>query len=298
LRLDQEKQTAVLLKTAINEADSGGNINANELMRQQFFGRPLLEGEVADAEQNSAVQVNYANGQKSFTQRYFALSNYDSLLTHVGMDLGASTHDGIMASVIRLGSSILRPMSSISALIGSLTTPTVYAAADSIEHDYGNVQFGWPASEKAVLTGRNSDSYKMLENQAILDQSGNEDAIATKYAICFGYKYNAGGTSMDPTDQNSDLQVDPLGSIGNLLANREIVRDNNTGDVINGGGTCDPNNLSYNNTSDPLAADAQSPEPDGVSSPQANDMVFRWRLAMEYLTTVDQLTNAQNVTAD
>jgi hypothetical protein len=277
-----------------NQADEGGELEANDVMRMAMFGRPMLESEVAASQEASLTQVDYVNSQKNFTDRYFALSNYDSLLTHLGMDLGASDRATDIASLVRLGGSILRPVNSLASLIGSISGAAYAAPAPSIL-DYGDVQFGWPASEEDVI--KSSNSYYMLENQQILDQSGNEDAIAQQFAPCFGYKYNSGGDgNLNPDDPNGDLQLDPTATVGYLLSNDDIWRDNTTGDVINspdGSGLCDPDRLSYANTQDAIAADKQSPEADGGSSPQANDMIFRWRLAMEYLTTVDQLSKEQ-----
>jgi hypothetical protein len=48
--------------------------------------------------------------------------------------------------------------------------------------------------------------------------------------------------------------------------------------------------LSYNST-DPLAADTDA------SSPEKNDMILRWRLAMRYDTTGDQLTSLQAISS-
>ncbi len=283
----------------LDEADEGGLLEANQVMRMAMFGRPLLASEVAAEQQASIAQVDYENSQKSFTDRYFALSNYDSLLTHLGMDLGASDRASDVASIVRLGGSILRPVDALASLIGSING-AAYAAPAPSQLDYGDVQFGWPASEETVINS--SKSYDMLENQRILDQSGNEDAIAQQFAPCFGYQYNAGGDgNLDPDDPNGDLQIDPNATIGYLLSTQDIWRDNTTGDVINspdGSGLCDPDRLSYDNTEDSIAFDAQSAEPDGGPSPQAHDMVFRWRLAMEYLTTIDQLTKEQDISPD
>jgi hypothetical protein len=280
-----------------DQADEGAQIEANEVMRRALFGRPLLAAEVEAQQGATLTEVDYANSQKSFTDRYFALSNYDSLLTHLGMDLGANDRAENIASMIKIGGSILQPVNSLASLIGSIDG-AAYAAPTPSSLDYGDVQFGWPAKEEAVI--KSSTSYYMLENQRILDQSGNEAAIASEYAICFGYQYNGSGDgNFNPDDPNGDLQNNPQGTVGYLLSNRDIWRDNTSGEVINSpdnSGTCDPDKLSYDNVVDSLATDKQSTEPDGGTSPQAHDMVFRWRLAMEYLTTIDQLTKEQNIT--
>jgi hypothetical protein len=166
--------------------------------------------------------------------------------------------------------------------------------------DYGNVQFGWSQDEENLIAS--NQTYQPLENQKILDDSGNEAAIAQKYAACFGYIYNQNGDGkFDPTDPNGQLTLNDGpgddGSIGTMLALGYVIRDVN-GNVVNAGdptqsgnyGLCSPNNLSYN-SSDPLAADPDS------GSPKYHDMIFRFRLAMAYDTTIDQLSNTQTVTS-
>ncbi len=290
-------------RNLVDMADNGANIQASELQREMLFGRPLLSNEVAQLESNSIQDVDYANSQKSFTDRYFALSNYDSLVTHLGMDLGASEHFSIISSIVKLGSAILNPTHSIATLFGSIFNQPAFAAADSITYDYGNVQFGWSDAENQLVNG--NDTYAPLENQRILDDASQvngmsrEDAIAQKYSICFGYDYNGSSQddSLDPSDQNGRLSLGSDGTVSSLLVNADIVRDGNTGDVINGGGLCDPDMLSYD-SSDPLAADAQMPELNGKKSPLPNDMIFRWRLAEAYENTADQLISEGVITRD
>ena len=66
------------------------------------------------------------------------------------------------------------------------------------------------------------------------------------------------------------------GSLGALLASGAIVRDMN-GDIVRDQGLCSPNNLTYNNTT-------------------YGDLVFRFRLALQYNSTIDQLVSYQTVT--
>lgn len=67
------------------------------------------------------------------------------------------------------------------------------------------------------------------------------------------------------------------GKLSDLLVNGDIVRDAD-GNVIPDEGTCSPNNLGPNN-------------------PDYGDLVFRYRLAMQYSNTVGQLTDEQEVTS-
>lgn len=268
-----------------NEADSGGNIQASELERTQLFGRPLLQSEICTSNQDDQAFLSNQAGQESTFSRYLSVDNAGSLLSRVGILTDGDLSGSLANYIMHLGSEILRP----TTLISSLTTlfwGHVVAAGCGNDNstDYGNVQFGWSDDEENLIDS--SDTYRSsLENQAILDNStnGGETAIAQKYAVCFGYTYNASGDgSFDPTDPNGYLQLasgpGQPGSLGTLLSSGDIMRDSN-GNVVNDpSALCSPINLSYNN-------DTYGPQ-----------MVFRWRLAMQYDTTIDQFINEQTLT--
>lgn len=270
-----------------NEAASGGNIQANELERTQLFGRPMLEDEVCTSNQDDQDFVYNQESHESAFDRYLAPSNADSLLSQTAIAIGGNFNGSLGSSLMHLSSSLLKPFNMFSSL-GSMLFGRSYAAAncDSVSSDYGNVQFGWSDDEENMINS--SGSYQPLENQAILDTAtnGGEAAIAQTYANCFGYTYNPSGDgSFNPSDPNGNLQLaikagNP-GSIGTLLQTGDITRDSD-GNVIGnatvpGGALCSPGNLSYDNN-------AYGPQ-----------MVFRWRLAMQYDNTLEQLTNQQTV---
>ena len=250
-----------------NMAASGGNIQANELSRQQLFGRPLTTAEVAQSDQVDSQFIAYQNQSKSFTNRYLATSNADSLISHMAMSVSATFHSGFVASLIKLGGYILQPFTHFGALFGSLIG-SVHAAPDPNTQHYGNVQFGWSHAEENLIN--NDASYQPLENQAILDASVDPSGkpskiiIAQTYAQCFGYTADDGG-NLTPVSSNSGI-----GTLGDLLSTGMIKRDA-AGNVLSDDSKCSPVNL-------------------------GKPMVMRWRLAMSYGTTLDQLTAMQNVT--
>jgi hypothetical protein len=288
-----------------NAADAGGNVQGNELERTQLFGRPLTETEVCQSDQQD-VQYEYAQESKrSAYDRYLSPSYADSLLSRTavmfGDDFNTSYGSGLLNTI---GSTLLKPFTGIGWLSTLFMGKTFAAAATDCNDnatDYGNVQFGWSQDEENLL--QSNVTYRPLENQQILDQSGEEAAIASKYAVCFGYKYNPDGDgSFDPTDPNGDMVLNDGpgddGSIGTVLSQGMIIRDVN-GNVIDAGdptqgtgyGTCSPTNLGYK-SGDPLSVDSDS------ASPQYRDMIFRFRLAMSYDTTIDQLTSYESVSND
>ena len=103
-----------------------------------------------------------------------------------------------------------------------------------------------------------------------MSDSGEEPAIALKYAKCFGYSSDSAG------DLTSDITTD--GSLGNLLADDDMHRDS-SGNVEQNGGDCSPESLGANNN-------AYGPS-----------MVFRWRLAEQYDLTLDQMLDAQTISS-
>ncbi len=244
-----------------NMAASGGNIQAGELSRQQLFGRPLTSTEIAQSDQADNQYVAYQNQSKSFTDRYFATSNANSLVSHMAMGVSASVHTGFIASMIRIASSLLHPLTYLGSFVG-IVNQKVIAATDTSNLHFGNVQFGWSQAEENLIN--NDPSYQPLENQVILDDSGHEAEIAKTYAKCFGYTSDDNG-SLTPISTNSGE-----GTLGDLFAKSMMKRDEN-GNVIADDSLCSPTTLGQN-------------------------MVMRWRLAMSYITTIDQLTGLQDVT--
>jgi hypothetical protein len=262
-------------------AGAGGNLVANDHEQTMLFGRPLTCKEIG---QNDQLDKGYLAAQEqnmSFSDRYLSANNPRSLLMQTATMVYANTH-GIFSSHSTLANIFSMPLQFLGSTVASITG-TANAATPCAQQDYGNVQFGWSNDEEALINS--SDSYSPLQNQKILDQSGQEKSIAKEYSYCFGYDYNDNGDgNIDPSDPSGNLVLDITGenaqegkdgSIGGLLSNGDIVRTSD-GDVVVDKGNCSPQNLSYKN-------------------PKFGDLVFRWRLAMRYDNTLDQLTNMQTV---
>jgi hypothetical protein len=247
----------------------------------------MLDSDVNQSDQQDTAFTDAQNQSKSFTNRYFALSNANSLLTHIGTSLANIIHPSSVLSLVNIGSMIFRPLDYMGSLLG-FGSGVASAAADASTLHYGNVQFGWTQSEEKLIDS--NSSYLPIENAQILQDelqkvSGGEATIASTYANCFGYDYvSSGDGNFDPTDQGGDMQLDVSdgpGSLGNLLTDGAIERDS-SGNVVNDpSAACSPINLGPSNpTYGPM----------GIG-----DVVFRWRLDMAYDTTLNQLTNDQAV---
>lgn len=247
----------------VHAADSGGNMAAGDLSQKQFFAAPMAKAAVvADARDNQAW-TNLQRTDQSLSTRYIALDNPDSLLTKVAM-LAQSRLGSKSTTFIP---SLVKSLASLPSSLFASITGRSFAAEDvsSSKTYYGNVQFGYTSEEQALLT--NNDSYHLLDNQKILEDSGKEPKIATIYAKCFGYT----------SDDQGNLTMDGP-SLGELLASGEIRRDG-TGNVIDSDDDCSPSQLGINNTT-------------------YGDLVFRWRVANSDTNALKQLTDLQDVTAE
>lgn len=274
----------------INLADAGANIQANEIMRTQLFGRPLTPSEACKSHQEFVSYLNEKESQKSAYNRYLSLRDADSLLTHTGMMLAGNLNRTLPNSMMTLSNYLLKPTTLLGSLANMFTGKALAATNCAQETSkYGNVQFGWTDAENTKIS--TDPSYGVLDNQEILDQSGKESEIADKYDKCFGYHYDGKGddnTIYDPTDINTSLHLDTTdpsgdgqhGSLGDLLSQGHIVLDGSNGGVKDDPSSlCAPTNLGPNN-------------------PTYGDLVFRWRVAMAYYTTLDQLIGESHAKAE
>ena len=262
---------------AIDEADAGANIIDGDFQRNMNFAPPLTTAQTSQRDAADATYVASLNASKPFAERYLALDNPDSLLVRAAMAVNSWRSLRLVQVIPNLMSSVVSVPSNV------LTALHVFgiagAAPDPLTQHYGNVQFAWPEDQDKLMD--TDPSYLPLDNQEVLDQSGKEDEIAQKYAVCFGYDYNSSGTGLDPTDPNSRMQLNMHGngSMGNLLASGMIPRDDNGAVIADDGNIdhCTPRNL-------------------GCSNPQYGDLVCRWRYAMRYLSAINLVTNMQAVT--
>lgn len=244
-----------------NEADAGANLIAGQIERQCLYGRPLTKAEIAENDLIDKQSVSYQNSQQSAYQRYFALSNPDSLFSKMGITLYADVYDKqIFGTISSVMTKLFNPLKMASDIFGSLDSKSALAAAAGNDDstDYGNVQFGYSQQEENLInSGR---TYRPLENQRILDLTGKEDAITQLYGKCF-------------TDD-----------LGTILSKGWIIRDPH-GNVIANQGLCSPDNLGLNNpqfcynVTDPTTHDNY----------HGCDLVFRWRMALSYNCAIDQL---------
>ena len=247
--------------------DCGTNIYANEVEQQQFYGAPLADSQLpADDAQNQS-QLSYQASRQSAYNRYLAVGNANSLLSRVAMASSGYFNSSIFNAPLKLGDALLNPVRSASSILNPLVSHSSFAAATATSANTycGNVQFGFTPYEKQLI--QNDPSYKPLENQKTLDDSGQEDAISAMYGKCF----------------------DGSESIGTMLATGDIQRDS-SGGVLPDSGLCSPRNLGTANVDPSGPIDRSSSNGHGWG-----DLVFRWRVAQAYNNTLDQLTNEQAI---
>ncbi len=245
----------------VEQADSGGNIAANDINRQQLYGRPMTQTEVVASNTEDLSFIQHQNSQKSAFERYFATDNAYSLLSRVASGVAAEFSGSIPQSMVNLATSLMKPATMFSSLATSFSGKANAAAL--VDQHYGNVQFGWSGNEEALIDS--SDSYLPLQNAQTLDDELAAKNISSKdiegyYGTCF------------------------TGTIGDLLSSGDITRDD-SGNVDASKGLCAPNNLG------PTNSDSSAP----CGSGGCGDIVFRWRLSKQYDSTLNQLTDEQQV---
>jgi hypothetical protein len=262
-------------------SDDGTNIYANEINQKEFYGAPMTDANLGpDNSSNQEILAHQESKQSAF-ERYAAINNPNSLISHLGILADGDLNDSFFKAITHLGADFLNPLRSFSSILTPFIPKSLASTpVTSVNTYYGNVQFGWTVAEKQLLDScpqgtHDPDlcSYQPLENEKILDDSGNEAAIASKYSDCF------------------------TKSIGDLESSGELQRSQD-GDIIAdasnapnpGADLCAPDNLSFN-SSDSLAFD------NDPTSPHGQDMIFRYRVDMSYNNTMDQLTSEQTVTA-
>jgi hypothetical protein len=257
-----------------NGVDDGTNLYANQIEQKQFYGAPMTDADLGPDNTANQAQLAENESRESTYDRFASINNPNSLVSNLAVKVDGYANGSMVSSFEHLLGGILSPLRSLGDLFSSISSKEATAATPITSDNtyYGNVQFGFTQKEKALLDScpqgsHDPDlcSYQPLENQKILDESGNESSIASEYGLCF-------------TD-----------SIGTLLQNGDIQRSQD-GDVIANQGLCSPDNLGPDSP-DPLAVDADS------TSPNQNDMIFRWRVAQGYNNTLNQLTDEQTVTA-
>lgn len=292
-----------------NAADAGNNLDANELDRLEFFGRPLTNAE-ANQTQSEATSTQIAiNKNKSFVNRYFALSNADSLVSRVGMNVLADLNMQMFTTFMDNLGAFFEPYKWAAKMLA--VTKVAAAQNPNVDNqDYYIVQWGWPTDDQNALA--NKSSYQFLENRLILNKTQycvkrlNSTGqcvqyIAAKtlfdqlYGACYGM--NQQGTTDATTLQET--------SLGNLLSgenpswtngNPAIARDAN-GNIIDDTQAVKANSSSdlvYTYYSWSIQGAICSPSQLGPSNPLFGDAVYRWRLDHKYINTLNQLTAIQN----
>jgi hypothetical protein len=340
-------------------ADAGGNLNAQETS-QLFYGRPLTNAEVVESATEDLQYRKLQLADQSFSQRYFQISNPNSLINHVAMDINAGFSRTMFTKVFSLIGAFLTPLNSLVHGLGSLNTQAVFAAnnAGMDTQNYGILQWGWSNEEEQLIqqgsstypktylaglpdpnTGVNY-SYAPIENQ----DSYNNRAFCYNYTEYYDGRQNRCDGWANYNDyipelfsrcfgRTSDGKLDENNTIADLLTqpsihDASILRDKDTGDVKSGdgyvksstsittvydakdkpisttyvldlgsiriddppSGYCNPTELGDDNP-DRFA------NPDGTGipiDPPLGDIVYRYRLEMNYELVMDQLQGIQN----
>jgi len=206
--------------TYADQADMGGNIYAQQNNRELLYGRPLEQREVAESNIQDIAYINEINSKKSLQERYLALNNPNSLLSRVATSASTTFKfkDGFGATFSNIISSL---RNSPGNLFGNIYgNQKVKAATVSGAGEYNIVQWGWNNDEENLI--RSNPDYAPLENDLILEASGNYEEIENEYGKCY------------------------TETMGSLLSAGEIKREID-GQVKTNDGLCTPTNLGLKN---------------------------------------------------
>jgi hypothetical protein len=200
-----------------NNVDDGTNQLSNEVMRTEYYGRPLTNTETTQQQATDQADIAYSNQGSDAFNRYLSLGNPNSLVSRISITVASLFSRGAFASLLNHVSSLFNPVGLASKLLGSVNNRVALADGSQDTEDYGNVQFGYSNQEQQFMQ---EDTYAPLENELILDKSGKENAIVDTYARCF------------------------TESMGDMLTNGDLYRNSN-GSIT--GGLCAPSNLGPDN---------------------------------------------------
>lgn len=304
-----------------NASDTGANLYANQISRQHY-GRPLSCSEIEELRSADTSYQTAMAGNKSSFDRYLALSNPDSLITHVGSSLSGQINLGIANRVMTTAANIFNPSNAIVNFTGLFRPQLAHALSGGCvdKQDYGVVQWGTAPDEENLMN--NDASYKPLENQRLLDSRDFckrwssvrgclerglyvDQPFLSQYNACFGY--DASGN------------VDNTATMGWLLARNSgsglnpVLKRDNSGNIVNSGPNiyvahhddvypkevittidsitvktdqafCSPGDIGVHNDAPIL----------GPGNGTLGDLVFRYRLEKNNELTLDQLLSVQN----
>lgn len=249
-----------------NQAEAGAIDNANYVERQQNLGAPMTASGTAQTKVQDLAYMSKQQGQESVFQRYFAISNAQSFISRLGIEAWAHMNLNIIPQLVLSAGRIFNPVSAFSGIFSIMENKSLAAATATTDTtDYSIIQWGWTPIEEWHY--EHDPNYNMLQNQHILDQSGQEQAIDSTYGKCFTEK------------------------IGTLLAAGDLQRDSNR-NIITNAGTCAPDNLSPLNRDDPNVTDPMT------FKNATAQLVFRYRVAMRDQHVTDQLLSTQSPSAD
>lgn len=199
--------------------DNGADQLSGNMMRANYYARPCTNAEIVQMHKQDRAELSMYNESLGTFDRYFALSNPNSLVSRTAITTGSLLERSSVATAINSVANLFNPFNLSSRLLASSNSDAVLAAGNVNTEDYGNIQWCYPPAE---LQRMDQDSYASpSENARILTDSGQAGEIEARYNHCF-------------TD-----------TVGTLLEGGHITRDED-GDILNEG-NCSPLQLGMYN---------------------------------------------------
>ncbi|GAC1392526.1 MAG: hypothetical protein NVSMB46_08650 [Candidatus Saccharimonadales bacterium] len=274
--------------TFANNAEAGGNLVANEQERSGQFAAPMTYASTSLSKQADNNYLTSIRNKESAYQRYFAISNSDSLINTMASTVTAKLNVSSFGTLIQtVIGHILNPVNSFSQFASfNMRSNKVLAASQEDTTDYGIVQWGWTNEEEDIM--HSDPSYALLENERIVQ------AATRTIQIIVNKKPVTVVIPLEPlVAEHFHVCFDNKTTMGSLLTDNKIKRRPN-GDVIDNEGLCSPTNLgpSSQATHGIVLADGlchQIP----LNSDDQNDshLVLRWRGKMRGSQTLQHMSD-------
>jgi hypothetical protein len=235
---------------AVNNADAGGVLLNQEINRKSLGGRPLTAVESVENNIESRQEIQRDQAAQGVFERYFALSNAQSLASRTVINVGTSMNMSLVGTFLNMLAKIFNP-ANIASFFANAFAPKVQAADISQKGAYQVVQMGFSAEEERIIES-NVTYWDLLTNDVELMQEHADEfeAIQQKYNRCF-------------TD-----------TMGNLLSQKLMVL-NKDGTIKDNEGTCSPNNLGR-----PISTRTVGSKVIPTFASKEAELVFRWRISM------------------
>lgn len=211
-----------------NEIEAGAEANANEV--SQALGGWTMTSEESIVTRVKSREANAVEQQTLGPfERYFALTNPQSLLTRAGYTVMGNANTSFIGRGLSTISQIFNPMA-IMGLFSNLS-PRVSAAQALDEASYTRTVWGWTEPELKLIAEKET-YFDVFENERILNESGKREAIEEKYGKCTGPNKKTVGELISEKHIVREKHGTPDPDQGDCAPNKKSIKNPEFGDLV------------------------------------------------------------------